>query len=54
MHRARQAAGGERALRRPKRYRAADSPLTRLTWWRAMLDEAQNVGTGFSQVPCCA
>ena len=53
MHLARHAAGGDRALRRPKRYLAVDSPLTSLTWWRVMLDEAQNVGSGFSQVHTC-
>jgi E3 ubiquitin-protein ligase SHPRH len=39
----------ERALRHAKRYHVTDSPLTAIPWWRLMLDEAQNVGDGFSQ-----
>jgi E3 ubiquitin-protein ligase SHPRH len=52
VHLARHAAEGARALRRPKRYRVADSPLSALRWWRLLLDEAQNVGDGFSQARC--
>ena len=51
VHLARHAAGAQgRALRRPKRYAVTDSPLSALRWWRVMLDEAQNVGDGYSQV----
>lgn len=39
-----------RQLRHPKRYRVVNSCLTAMHWWRVMLDEAQNVGGGFSQV----
>ena len=39
-----------RSLRHAKRYVVDDSPLTAISWWRLMLDEAQNVGDGFSQV----
>ena len=49
VHQARVAHGVERALRHAKRYHVSDSPLTAITWWRLMLDEAQNVGDGFSQ-----
>lgn len=42
--------GEGRSLRRPKRYNVVNSPLTAVHWWRVMLDEAQNVGDGFSQV----
>ena len=50
VHQARAAHGAERFLRRAKRYLVADSPLTAISWRRVMLDEAQNVGDGFSQV----
>jgi hypothetical protein len=50
VHHARNALGVGRSLRRPKRYNVVDSPLTALHWWRLILDEAQNVGDGFSQV----
>jgi len=33
--------GGGRALRQPKRFHVIPSPLTRLTFWRLCLDEAQ-------------
>ena len=49
VHQARVAHGVERALRHAKRYHVSDSPLTAISWWRLMLDEAQNVGDGFSQ-----
>lgn len=54
VHQARMAHGGERTLRRAKRYHVSDSPLTAIPWWRFMLDEAQNVGDGFSQVSYCS
>ncbi len=50
VHHARNALGEGRSLRRPKRYTVVDSPLAALHWWRLMLDEAQKVGDGFSQV----
>ncbi|CAL8465161.1 g4696 [Coccomyxa elongata] len=50
VHHARNAVGEGRSLRRPKRYNVVNSPLTAVHWWRVMLDEAQNVGDGFSQV----
>ena len=50
MHQARGARGAGLSLRHAKRYHIADSPLTAISWWRLMLDEAQNVGDGFSQV----
>ncbi|EIE20408.1 hypothetical protein COCSUDRAFT_67348 [Coccomyxa subellipsoidea C-169] len=50
VHHARNALGEGRSLRRPKRYSVVDSPLAALHWWRLMLDEAQKVGDGFSQV----
>ncbi|GAQ81004.1 hypothetical protein KFL_000680200 [Klebsormidium nitens] len=34
---------GGRALRSKKRYQVVPTPLTRLTWWRVCLDEAQMV-----------
>lgn len=49
VHHARHAQSLGRSLRRPKRYSVVDSPLTAVHWWRVMLDEAQNVGDGFSQ-----
>ncbi|KAK9841676.1 hypothetical protein WJX74_009916 [Apatococcus lobatus] len=33
----------ERSLRRPKRWQVAPTPLTRLKWWRVVMDEAQMV-----------
>lgn len=50
VHQARVAHGMNRTLRHAKRYLVDDSPLTAISWWRIMLDEAQNVGDGFSQV----
>ncbi|KXZ52879.1 hypothetical protein GPECTOR_8g26 [Gonium pectorale] len=35
--------GEERTLRRGKRYAVVPTPLTRLVWWRVVLDEAQMV-----------
>ncbi|GBF99704.1 hypothetical protein Rsub_12416 [Raphidocelis subcapitata] len=35
----------QRSLRRPKRYEVVPTPLTRLRWWRVVLDEAQAVGS---------
>jgi E3 ubiquitin-protein ligase SHPRH len=37
------AAGAARASRYAKRYSIVPTPLTRLTWWRVVLDEAQEV-----------
>lgn len=54
VHQARVAHGVERALRHAKRYHVSDSPLTAISWWRLMLDEAQNVGDGFSQAHLAA
>ncbi len=50
VHQARGARGAGLSLRHAKRYLIADSPLTAISWWRLLLDEAQNVGDGFSQV----
>ncbi len=50
MHQARGARGAGLSLRHAKRYLITDSPLTAISWWRLLLDEAQNVGDGFSQV----
>ena len=47
------ARGAGLTLRHAKRYLIADSPLTAISWWRLLLDEAQNVGDGFSQVGIC-
>jgi E3 ubiquitin-protein ligase SHPRH len=54
VHFARQAIGPERSLRHAKRYRVVNSPISAMNWWRIILDEAQNVGGGFSQVGPCA
>lgn len=37
------AAGNGRPARRSRKYPVMPSPLTRLTWWRVILDEAQMV-----------
>ena len=36
-------AGAERARRYERKYNVVPTPLTRLTWWRVVLDEAQMV-----------
>ncbi|KAG2482055.1 hypothetical protein HYH03_018991 [Edaphochlamys debaryana] len=38
-----QSPGQDRSLRRGKRYEVVPTPLTRLRWWRVVLDEAQMV-----------
>jgi len=45
---ARAATGPTRSLRHAKKYAVLPSPLTRLTWWRVVLDEAQEVEAGTS------
>ena len=39
--------------RRPKRYEVVPTPLTRLTWWRLVLDEAQMVRPLRGGQGCC-
>ena len=38
----------DRNLRHEKKYEKRLSPLTQITWWRVVLDEAQNVESGVS------
>jgi hypothetical protein len=42
------------ALRHNKRYKVPESPLLQLHWWRLVLDEAQMVGGGLSNVAVMA
>ena len=44
----------QRTLRRAKRYQIPASPLIRHHWWRLVLDEAQQVSSGFSKVATMA
>ncbi|KAK9861981.1 hypothetical protein WJX84_009317 [Apatococcus fuscideae] len=43
VHRQADPRQSERLLRRPKRFQVAPTPLTRLKWWRVVMDEAQMV-----------
>ena len=42
-------AGAERARRYERKYNVVPTPLTRLTWWRVVLDEAQMVESTVSK-----
>lgn len=42
--------GGKWELRHAKSHPTAITPLTRLKWWRLVMDEAQMVGTRMSLV----
>lgn len=46
--------GPNKALRRTKRYEVIPTPLTRITWWRICLDEAQMIDSPTAQASAMA